>query len=585
MDIYSTVNYMRQNHKTIFDLEIKVTYYVRVSTLKEEQDSSVEHQIEHFDKMIKEHPNWTYVEGYVDRVRGESAANRENFMRMIEDGKNGKFDLILTKEVSRFARNTIDSLTYTRELLRNGVGVFFQNDNICTVDSDAEFRLTIMASIAQDEVRKLSERVKFGHKQSIQKGVVMGNSRIYGYDKKDGKLIINEREAEMIRFIFEQYATGTYAIRGIQKALVEKGFKSRNGTEISHTTIAGILSNPKYKGYYCGNKVKIADYRTKEQVFLPEEEWITYKDETGEIVPAIVSEELWNRANILYKHRSTEVKNSKHGQKTTSVLSGKIYCFHCGTPFWRTSYSHRLHKDKSIYQYVCRNRKIKGSTSCPTFAIYETEMYDILTKCFLENMSQFKEYISDFIRVYQKIIQEQSTQINVTKLDSDIVSLEHKKEMLLDLYMSGSLSKADFKKRNDSYNFEIDNLTEQKQKALGNQPTKEELEKRLNRIENSINEILNSKSNLSNETVDKLIGLFVERINVKAIDKKTLELDIIMNIGETTGTINRSSGVIIQKMMPELHISTVRKIVKGYGRYGLEGILYYYDVNILFIIN
>ena len=148
MDIYNTVNYMKQNHKTIFDLNIKVTYYVRVSTLKEEQDSSVEHQMEHFENMIKEHFNWEYVDGYVDRVRGESAVNRENFMRMIEDGKGGKFDLILTKEVSRFARNTIDSLTYTRELLRNGVGVFFQNDNICTVDSDAEFRLTIMASIA-----------------------------------------------------------------------------------------------------------------------------------------------------------------------------------------------------------------------------------------------------------------------------------------------------------------------------------------------------------------------------------------------------------------------------------------------------
>lgn len=109
-------------------------------------------------------------------------------MKMIEDGKNGEFDLILTKEVSRFARNTIDSLTYTRDLLRCGVGVFFQNDNICTIDTDSELRLTIMSSIAADEVRKLSERVRWGLKRSIEKGAVMGNSTIFGYDKDDCKL-------------------------------------------------------------------------------------------------------------------------------------------------------------------------------------------------------------------------------------------------------------------------------------------------------------------------------------------------------------------------------------------------------------
>ena len=168
MDIYETANRMKNERKTIFDLNIRVTFYARVSTTTEEQENSVENQIAYFTEMIKNNKNWTYVEGYVDRVRGESAANRVNFMQMIEDGKSGKFDLILTKEVSRFARNTIDSLTYTRDLLRAGVGVFFQNDNICTIDTDSELRLTIMSSIAADEVRKLSERVRWGHKRAIE---------------------------------------------------------------------------------------------------------------------------------------------------------------------------------------------------------------------------------------------------------------------------------------------------------------------------------------------------------------------------------------------------------------------------------
>ncbi|MBR6337250.1 MAG: recombinase family protein, partial [Ruminococcus sp.] len=255
MDIYTAANKMKLERKTIFDLDIKVTFYARVSTTREEQENSVENQIMFFTDMIKNNPHWTYVEGYVDRVRGEAAENRANFMRMIDDGKAGVFDLVLTKEVSRFARNTIDSLTYTRELLRAGVGVFFQNDNICTIDTDSELRLTIMSSIAADEVRKLSERVRWGHKRAIESGNVLGNNRIYGYKKDDCHLVIDEEEAEMVRMIFELYSTGQYSSRKIERILFEKGYRGRNGTQIHHNTINGIIQNPKYKGYYCGNKV------------------------------------------------------------------------------------------------------------------------------------------------------------------------------------------------------------------------------------------------------------------------------------------------------------------------------------------
>lgn len=576
MDIYSTVNYMRQNHKTIFDLDIKVTYYVRVSTLKEEQDSSVEHQIEHFDRMIKEHPNWTYVEGYVDRVRGESAANRENFMRMIEDGKNGKFDLILTKEVSRFARNTIDSLTYTRELLRNGVGVFFQNDNINTVDSDAEFRLTIMASIAQDEVRKLSERVKFGHKQSIQKGVVMGNSRIYGYDKFNGRLIINEKEAEIVRFIFEQYATGIYALREIQRQLTAKGIISRNGTPISHNTISGILNNPKYKGYYCGNKVKIADYRTKEQVFLPESDWIVYKDETGEIVPAIVSEELWNKANRLFKVRSEEVKNRGRGQKTTSVLSGKMFCTHCQAPFWRTSYSHRLHKDQNIYQYVCREKRTKGSTVCPTFAIYETEIYDVLSKCFVANLKNLSNYTDKFMSLCKAALSDNNSKESIDKIVAQQSNIEHKKEMLLDLYMNGDINKLDFKKRNDSLCNELDELEHKRQSLIDTQSSYKDIERRLEKVRKTIDDIFNG--DLTQKEVDILVGMFLERIEVTSIDKKNMELNIIMNFGEAHYSFSRSSGIILQKILPEQQSNVIRV-------FGKNNVVFTYHIYTSIIIN
>lgn len=184
-------------------MPLRVTYYARVSTKTDEQLNSIENQIETFTNKIQTNKNWTYVEGYVDNVRGESAANRTSFLRMIEDAKMGKFDYIITKEISRFARDTIDSLSYTRELLRYGVCVYFQEDNIDTLDEDCEFRLTIMSGIAQDEVRKLSNRIKFGHKKAIENGTVMGNSCIYGYTKNNGRLEIEPKGAEMIKIIFD----------------------------------------------------------------------------------------------------------------------------------------------------------------------------------------------------------------------------------------------------------------------------------------------------------------------------------------------------------------------------------------------
>lgn len=349
MDIYAAADLMKRERKTIFDLEINVTFYARVSTTRDEQENSIENQINFFTEMIKSNPNWNYIEGYVDRVRGEHAENRAEFMRMIEDGKAGRFDLVLTKEVSRFARNTIDSLTYTRDLLRAGVGVFFQNDNICTIDSDSEMRLTIMSSIAADEVRKLSERVRWGHKRSIESGNVMGNNRIFGYDKDDCKLVINEPEAEMVRMIFDLYSTGDMSVRKIERILYDKGYRGRNGTRIHHNTVSGIIQNPKYKGFYCGNKVRIVDYRTKEQRFLPKEEWVMYKDETGEVVPAIVSEEIWNKCNRIFETRSAAIKAVNTHLKTqvsSPVRYGvQLTTSHIGGQVTQTAY-------QKVSQYI-----------------------------------------------------------------------------------------------------------------------------------------------------------------------------------------------------------------------------------------
>jgi site-specific DNA recombinase len=192
MDLYSIRNELMQG-KSIYDLNIRVTFYTRVSTSKDEQLNSLKSQVQYYTEFIKSIKNWEYVEGFCDEgITGTSTNKRDSFNEMIDAGRNKKFDLIITKEISRFARNTLDSLFYTRELLKAGVGVFFQTENIHTLAPDAELRLAIMSSIAQEESRKISERVKWGFKRSIDNGRVLGSSVIWGYDKQDGKLTINE---------------------------------------------------------------------------------------------------------------------------------------------------------------------------------------------------------------------------------------------------------------------------------------------------------------------------------------------------------------------------------------------------------
>lgn len=192
MNIY----YVREKLRncSIYDIELNVAYYARVSTEKVEQQASIKHQEEHFEDLIHSNNRWKFAGSYIDDgISGIHADKREEFQRMLRDAKLGKIDMIITKEISRFARNTLDSIQYTRELLSYGVCVWFQNDGINTIDDDSEFRLTIMAGVAQDEIRKLSSRVKFGHAQSIKNGVVLGH-RMYGYSNNQGKLDIRGKE-------------------------------------------------------------------------------------------------------------------------------------------------------------------------------------------------------------------------------------------------------------------------------------------------------------------------------------------------------------------------------------------------------
>ena len=529
MDILSIRAALRT--KSIYDLPLRVTYYARVSSDSDEQLNSLDNQISYYENLIKQNKAWTFVPGYIDEgLSGISTKKRKHFNEMIEDAKSGGFDLIITKEISRFARNTLDSLQYTRELLTLGVGVFFQNDNINTLDEDAELRLTIMSSIAQDELRKLSSRVKFGHQQAIKSNVVLGNSRIFGYVKEDKRLVIDETQAPMVRDLFRLYATGEYSMKQLETLFYEQGYRNYNGNKIAHTTMSGIISNPKYKGYYVGNKVRIVDMFTKKQKFLPPEEWVMFKDETGEIVPALVSEELWDKANEILRRRSEDVKNRQGICNHANLLTGKLFCTHCGAAYYRRE---SKSKDGTVNsKWVCSNKINNGADACPSFPIYENEIKPILFEVFNETKVDVEALIDEYTEMFKSMETDTDTAKQINEQKRIISLAEQKKNKLLELVTMEAITPANFKSMTANCDSEIEEaqrtLTELEEQLF----TKEEYRKHIGEVRSRLEAAVRDAKDgmITNEFVSE----YIDKIFVTIEDNDTAKLEIKIFTGKST---------------------------------------------------
>lgn len=520
MDLY-TMRTELSKGKSIYDLPIRVTYYARVSTEKDEQLNSLQNQITYYSDFIKKTKNWTYVEGYIDEgISGTSVSKRDSFLKMIDDAKLGKFDFIITKEISRFSRNTLDSIQYTQELLHSGVGVFFQADNINTLLPDSELRLTIMSSIAQDEVRKLSERVNFGFKRSIENGVVLGNNKIWGYKKDNGKLVIDEEQAEVVRLIFELYATENMGIRAIATELTSRGYLNTEGNPFSFSTIKNILVNPKYKGYYCGRKTHKYDYRSKDRKVFDEKDWVMYKDE--ENVPPIVSEELWEKANKILAKRSSKLTNNHISYNNKYTYSGKIICSE-----HKCSYQRKLYKypsgNKELWQ--CKEYLEKGKDFCNMPTIYTTELNEIMKQCYDEIVTNKAEIINELYKMYTSLSQSSTITQDIAKCEVSINEILKRKDKLLDLSIAGKITDNEFERRNNMFNDEIDSLkikiTDLKEQELAN----EEIDKNIKALRKVIAKELDFEEGFNNAIIDSLL----DKIEVFKTDEKNV-IDVKVHI-------------------------------------------------------
>ncbi len=440
----------------------KVAAYCRVSTDKEDQINSLESQKDFFRDYISRNSCWELTEVYVDEgITGTSTKKRYAFNKMILDAENHEFDLIITKEISRFARNTLDSIFYTRKLKELGIGIIFMNDNINTLDSDAELRLTIMSSIAQEESRKTSERVKWGQKRRMEQGIVFGRDMV-GYDVKNGKLYINPKGAEIIQMIFHKFTNEGKGTHVIARELQEAGIPTVNHMKKwSNVVILRILKNEKYTGDLIQKKTYTPNYLNHEKKFnFGEEEFVILRNHHE----PIISQELFERTKSELERRSpTKEQKVKHSNRY--CFSGKIKCGNCGCSYVSRVKNRRdgtIYKTWKCYEAVnhglIHQDNLGKKVGCNGQRMKETDLKLLMQQVVRNLQIENQDIPGNLIRIIKDIVSIEDHSDGRNKLQNQINRLTDKKLELVELYLSKEISKSDYQHLNQKYLIKLDDM-------------------------------------------------------------------------------------------------------------------------------
>lgn len=397
----------------------RVAAYARVSTDNEEQLSSYDAQVDHYTRYIKANSQWKFVEVYADEgISATSTKKRDGFNRMIKDALAGKIDLIITKSVSRFARNTVDTLTTVRKLKDKGVEVYFEKENIYTLDSKGELLITIMSSLAQEESRSISENVTWGQRKRFADGKVsLPYKQFLGYEKgEDGLPKIVESEAKIVRLIYKLFLEGK-ATTWIAKYLSDNNIPSPAGKKRwQDSTVRSILKNEKYKGDAILQKSFTVDFLTKKKK-VNEGEVPQYYVENSH--PAIISTEVFDLVQAEFEKR----KNDRGLRRSSSCFSGKIICGECGSFFGSKTW----HSNTKYRKVVWRcNHKYDNNEKCKTPHIYEDKLKEAFVKVFNELLENKDEILND----YKEIIEILG---DTSRLENEKLKLEAEAEVLMEL--------------------------------------------------------------------------------------------------------------------------------------------------------
>lgn len=454
--------------------ERKVAVYGRVSTEHEAQLSALENQLQWYDEQIRYHPNWTVYERYIDEgITGTQAKKRPAFLRMISDAKLGKFDLVVTREVCRFARNVVDTLVVTRELKSIGVEVFFIDDNIWTMDGDGELRLSLMATLAQEESRKTSERVKAGQKISRDNGVLYGNGNILGYDRVGDTYVINEEQAETVKLIYDLYLQG-YGSMKIAKILTEQKRKTATGlVKWSVSNIMRAIKNATYTGTKCYNKSRSNNFL--EQKRVNNLDMSTFEYVKGDF-PAIISQEVWDKAQEIRESRMKPIlvstNRTTHCKRNSQDVWVNILRCSCGSSFRKNKW-HTKKNGETSYGYQCYNQLNNGIKRKRAELGLDTEGYcdirmitdwklEFMAKSLFEHLwKDRKESVLialDLIRRYYKEVDGNGARSDKYSIQAKLDKACNRLTNLIAMRADGEISKDEYQTMRSPIDDEIQHL-------------------------------------------------------------------------------------------------------------------------------
>lgn len=507
-----------------------VAIYARVSTEHEAQLSALENQLDWYKPILEMRPEWTLTAQYIDEgITGTSAEKRPQFMRMIEDAKLKKFNMIITREVSRFARNTVDTLQYTRKLKEYGVEVYFINDNIKTFDGDGELRLTIMATLAQDESRKTSIRVKAGQQTSMNNGVYYGTGNILGYDRIGKDMVINKEQAETVRMIYDMYLSGM-GVTKIQYELERLSRLTSTGKKKWHSAyITKMLKNSFYCGIITYHKEYTPDYLKQKKVKNYGE--VEFTKVKGRHTP-IVTEDEYNRVLEIMSSRTKIIKSQeennrikKAGSKPHTTVWGRLLECQCGRKFYQHFHSRADRQDG--YNYYCYNaanngsyneRKAKGLSledACDSPYIPGWKLDMMAKRIFSEYIRNAPEVLELAYKMLEEHISDTQEKNDrdelIRKKNGEIEKLSNRRNNLIEMRADGDIDKESFRAKKSEIDQRVAALTLEIEE-LSKQEENKEKEDCLSKLKNLRKKLEEYTSFCVDNLPEKVIEAFIEKI-------------------------------------------------------------------------
>ena len=527
---------------------IRVAAYCRVSTDGDEQLGSFESQKLYYEQKIADNPEWVNAGIFADEaITGTKTDKRNGFQEMIARCQNGEIDMILTKSISRFARNTVDTLNYVRMLKDKNIAIFFEKENINTLDMNGELLLTIMSSLAQQEVESLSQNVKIGLQMKMKRGEMVGFNGCFGYDynPETKTLSVNEDEAQTVKMIYDMYLQG-YGTTTIAKRLIELGIKNKKGEVSWHIHgVMGIIKNEKYKGDILLGKTFTTDPISKRRLANFGEENQYYIRDHHE---PIVSREVWDEAERIRKKRAknkvVETTGNRERYTRQYAFSSMCECAYCGHKLTR-----RTRHSSSIYEkpvWQCMNATKNGIANCPNCKAIDEA---ILEGAFLDAFKLLAGNFDDVLDVVLSYVEDSANNDdNIRRkqqIDKDISALGSKKSRMTDMLIDGTITKEVYDEKLVEFTRKLYTLSDKRKILAVSINTRNDISKRMSELRETL-----EKEDILDEFDRTVFESIIEKVYVGGYEEDgtpdPYKLTFILK-GNQTGTVPHAKEAFKEK--------------------------------------